>query len=185
MIKIKNEITIFFASVAFLCAGVFALVPAVANAAADLYVADFGSAFINGTYVDNGTVNGDTRWYNASAAEYLCYNAGYGWGFWDTGSCAPGGTRLDYYADMTSGYATPADVLSWIPNSGSSPGGTVSFTPPAPPTPSVASSTLPCEVVSSTTACTLQFNPNQDYFEGLALFLFGMTLILWLFKGRK
>jgi len=56
-------------------------------------------------------------------------------------------------------------------------------TPPTPTPP--ATSTTPCESVSSTTQCTLIFNPNQDYFNGLALFLYGFTIILWLFKGRK
>jgi len=38
---------------------------------------------------------------------------------------------------------------------------------------------------TATTTYTVVDNPTQDYFNGLALFLFGFVLILWLFKGRK
>jgi len=55
-------------------------------------------------------------------------------------------------------------------------------TPPATESGS-ASSTSPFG--TATTTYTVIDNPTQDYFNGLALFLFGMTSIMWLFKGRK
>jgi len=37
----------------------------------------------------------------------------------------------------------------------------------------------------TTTSYTVITNPNQDFFNGMMLFMSGLFLILWLFKGRK
>jgi len=148
--------------------------------AASYVAVGFGDSDYNGCYTDTGNSFGGKPIYENSFANDLVPSAfdNY-WRMMPLADVADPPTIAAYYFNNATdpiGNPYTTDTLGIIP------GGQVyqddSCGTPAPPT--EATSTWP-----SIASSTVIYDPNRDYFNGLLLFMIGMTFIIWLFKGRK
>jgi len=151
---------------------IFLSMPGLASAATCYEASGFGNSSANGTYNIADTYNSADYFTNSNGYYLFSHPAGTDyWAIHDALDTA--GTPSSYYNNTD---APPADPFStWNVDGG---------TGNTPPAGTIGACSSPPGPAGSTTLYYVD-NPTQDLFYGYILFLAGMTLIIWILRGRK